>query len=97
LGESRRLGALPNLGRSNFSETAPSQPRAPRAEARQPGPVGVALALGNSLEEMIPDQTRDRHWHHPGVAHRERKAYVPQAERHFETIGRDFSSAMIGP
>jgi hypothetical protein len=32
------------------------QPGAARAQARQPRPVGVAFALGDSLEKMIPHQ-----------------------------------------
>jgi hypothetical protein len=56
------------------------QPGAARAQARQPRPVGVAFALGDSLEKMIPHQARDRHRHrHRATAARRR--FIDNAKR----------------
>jgi len=50
------------------------QPRPSRGKQAQGGPVGITLALGNALDEMIRDQTRDRHRHGPGVGCCKRQA-----------------------
>jgi hypothetical protein len=62
------------------------QPRLSRGEPGQAGPVGVAVALRDALDEMIPHQARDRHRDRQRVGCGERQPHVLQPEEHLEAI-----------
>jgi hypothetical protein len=79
----QRIGCV---GQIAFSGMVRLQPCPSRGEPRQPGPVGIAFALGDGVDEMIPHQARDRHRHDPGIGGGKGQSHILQSERHLEPV-----------